>query len=189
MNTTPTLVEPAPSAVRTPAAEFWRKFKRQHVALVAGGFVLLLVLAATLAPWLVPFDAENFFDYDALNAAPSAKHWFGVDSLGRDIFSRILMGARISLAAGFISVAVGAVIGTLLGLLAGYYQGWWDRIVMRMSDVLFAFPGILLAIGIVAILGSGMVNVILAVAVFSVPAFARLVRGNVLSLKRSKSTV
>ena len=183
MNTTPTIVEPAPSAVRTPAAEFWRKFKRQHVALVAGGFVLLLVLAAALAPWLVPFDAETFFDYDALNAAPSAKHWFGVDSLGRDIFSRILMGARISLAAGFISVAVGAVIGTLLGLLAGYYQGWWDRIVMRMSDVLFAFPGILLAIGIVAILGSGMVNVILAVAVFSVPAFARLVRGNVLSLK------
>ena len=183
MNTTPTIVEPVPTAVRTPAAEFWRKFKRQHVALVAGGFVLLLVLAAALAPWLVPFDAENFFDYDALNAPPSAKHWFGVDSLGRDIFSRILMGARISLAAGFVSVAVGAVIGTLLGLLAGYYQGWWDRIVMRMSDVLFAFPGILLAIGIVAILGSGMVNVILAVAVFSVPAFARLVRGNVLSLK------
>jgi len=183
LNTTPTIVEPAPSAVRTPAAEFWRKFKRQHVALVAGGFVLLLVLAAALAPWLVPFDAENFFDYDALNAQPSAKHWFGVDSLGRDIFSRILMGARISLAAGFVSVAVGAVIGTLLGLLAGYYQGWWDRIVMRMSDVLFAFPGILLAIGIVAILGSGMVNVILAVAVFSVPAFARLIRGNVLALK------
>jgi len=183
LNTTPTIVEPSPSAVRTPAAEFWRKFKRQHVALVAGGFVLLLVLAAALAPWLVPFDAENFFDYDALNAPPSAKHWFGVDSLGRDIFSRILMGARISLAAGFVSVAVGAVIGTLLGLLAGYYQGWWDRIVMRMSDVLFAFPGILLAIGIVAILGSGMVNVILAVAVFSVPAFARLIRGNVLALK------
>ena len=187
MNTTPSIVEaviePAPTAVRTPAAEFWRKFKRQHVALVAGGFVLLLVLAAALAPWLVPFDAETFFDYDALNAPPSAKHWFGVDSLGRDIFSRILMGARISLAAGFVSVAVGAVIGTLLGLLAGYYQGWWDRIVMRMSDVLFAFPGILLAIGIVAILGNGMVNVILAVAVFSVPAFARLVRGNVLSLK------
>jgi len=183
LNTTPTIVEPAPSVVRTPAAEFWRKFKRQHVALVAGGFVLLLVLAAALAPWLVPFDAETFFDYDALNAPPSAKHWFGVDSLGRDIFSRILMGARISLAAGFVSVAVGAVIGTLLGLLGGYYQGWWDRIVMRMSDVLFAFPGILLAIGIVAILGSGMVNVIVAVAVFSVPAFARLVRGNVLSLK------
>jgi glutathione transport system permease protein len=174
---------PAASAVRTPASEFWRKFKRQRVALIAGGFVLLLVLVAALAPWLVPFDAENFFDYDALNSPPSAKHWFGVDSLGRDIFSRTLMGARISLAAGFLSVSVGAVAGTLLGLLAGYYQGWWDRIVMRMADVLFAFPGILLAIGIVAILGSGMVNVILAVAVFSVPAFARLVRGNVLALK------
>ena len=183
MNTTPSVTEPVPSNVRTPSAEFWRKFKRQRVALVAGGFVLLLVLVAALAPWIVPFDAENFFDYDALNSPPSAKHWFGVDSLGRDIFSRILMGARISLAAGFISVAVGAVVGTLLGLLAGYYQGWWDRIVMRMADVLFAFPGILLAIGIVAILGNGMVNVILAVAVFSVPAFARLVRGNVLSLK------
>jgi glutathione transport system permease protein len=183
LNTTPSVTEPVPSNVRTPSAEFWRKFKRQRVALVAGGFVLLLVLVSALAPWIVPFDAENFFDYDALNSPPSAKHWFGVDSLGRDIFSRILMGARISLAAGFISVAVGAVVGTLLGLLAGYYQGWWDRIVMRMSDVLFAFPGILLAIGIVAILGNGMVNVILAVAVFSVPAFARLVRGNVLSLK------
>ncbi len=170
-------------AVRTPASEFWRKFRRQRVALIAGVFVLLLVAVAVLAPWLVPFDAENFFDYDALNTPPSAKHWFGVDSLGRDIFSRILMGARISLAAGLISVAAGALVGTLLGLLAGYYEGWWDRIVMRMSDVLFAFPGILLAIGIVAILGSGMINVIMAVAVFSVPAFARLVRGNVLSLK------
>jgi glutathione transport system permease protein len=186
MDTTSSIVAAsgvAPTAVRTPAAEFWRKFKRQHVALVAGGFVVALVLLAVFAPWLAPFDAENFFDYDALNAPPSAKHWFGVDSLGRDIFSRILMGTRISLAAGFVSVAVGAVVGTLLGLLAGYYEGWWDRIVMRLSDVLFAFPGILLAIGIVAILGNGMVNVILAVAVFSVPAFARLVRGNVLSLK------
>ena len=164
-------------------AEFWRKFKSQHVALVAGFFVLLLMLVAMAAPWVVPFDAENFFDYDALNASPSARHWFGVDSLGRDIFSRILMGARISLAAGFISVAVGAAIGTVLGLLAGYYEGWWDRIVMRISDVLFAFPGILLAIGIVAILGNGMANVILAVAVFSVPAFARLVRGNTLVVK------
>ncbi|WP_419095687.1 glutathione ABC transporter permease GsiD [Curvibacter soli] len=184
MNTSSPASPPqAAQAVRTPAAEFWRKFLRQRVALAAGAFVLLLVLVAALAPWFAPYDAENFFDYDALNAPPSAQHWFGVDALGRDIFSRILMGARISLAAGLVSVAVGAVAGTLLGLLAGYYEGWWDRIVMRMSDVLFAFPGILLAIGIVAILGNGMLNVIMAVAVFSVPAFARLVRGNVLALK------
>ncbi|MFZ4285060.1 glutathione ABC transporter permease GsiD [Variovorax sp. HJSM1_2] len=173
----------ADARVRTPWSEFWRKFKDQHVAVAAGVFVLLLVVVAVLAPWIVPFDAEGFFDYDALNSPPTSTHWFGVDSLGRDIFSRILMGARISLAAGFISVAVGAVIGTALGLLAGYYEGWWDRIVMRISDVLFAFPGILLAIGIVAILGNGMVNVVFAVAIFSIPAFARLVRGNTLSLK------
>jgi glutathione transport system permease protein len=169
--------------VRTPWTEFWRKFKKQHVAVIAGAFVVLLVLLAVAAPWLVPYDAENFFDYDSLNALPSAKHWFGVDSLGRDIFSRILMGSRISLTAGFVSVAVGAIVGTALGLVAGYYEGWCDRIIMRICDVLFAFPGILLAIGIVAILGGGMFNVIIAVAIFSIPTFARLVRGNTLALK------
>ena len=179
--------EPAGQAaageVRSPWFEFWRKFRRQKIALVAGAFVAALVVVAVAAPWIVPYDAENFFDYDKLNSPPSAAHWFGVDSLGRDIFSRILMGARISLAAGFVSVAVGAVIGTLLGLAAGYYEGWTDRVIMRISDVLFAFPGILLAIGIVAILGGGMSNVIIAVAVFSIPTFARLVRGNTLALK------
>jgi len=170
-------------AIRTPWSEFWRKFRKQPVALASGVFVLLLVLIAIIAPHIVPYDPENYFDYDALNAAPSLAHWFGVDSLGRDIFSRILVGSRISLSAGFLSVALGALIGTFFGLLAGYYEGWWDRIVMRVADVLFAFPGILLAIGVVAILGNGMVNVICAVAIFSVPAFARLVRGNTLMLK------
>jgi glutathione transport system permease protein len=169
--------------VRTPFSEFWRKFKKQHLALAAGVFVLLLVLVAVLAPWIVPFDAENFFDYDNLNAGPSLTHWLGVDSLGRDIFSRILMGARISLVAGFVSVALGAIVGTFMGLMAGYYEGWWERVTMRISDVLLAFPGMLLAIGVVAILGSSMANVVVAVAVFSVPAFARLVRGNTLSIK------
>ncbi|MEX3984517.1 glutathione ABC transporter permease GsiD [Paraburkholderia sp. EG287A] len=170
-------------AIRTPWREFWRKFRKQQVALGAGAFVLLLVVIAVFAPHLVPYDPENYFDYDSLNAGPSAAHWFGVDALGRDIFSRILAGTRISLAAGFLSVALGAVVGTFFGLLAGYYEGWWDRITMRVADVLFAFPGILLAIGVVAILGNGMINVVCAVAVFSIPAFARLVRGNTLMLK------
>ncbi len=181
--TTATSAPVAATEVRTPWTEFWRKFRKQHVAVVAGLFVVLLVVLAVAAPWIVPYDAENYFDYDSLNALPSAQHWFGVDPLGRDIFSRILMGARISLTAGFVSVAVGAVVGTAMGLVAGYYEGWWDRIIMRLCDVLFAFPGILLAIGIVAILGGGMVNVIIAVAIFSIPTFARLVRGNTLSLK------
>lgn len=170
--------------LRTPTSEVVRKFKKQKLAVAAGVFVLLLIVAALAAPWLVPFDPEDYFDYDLLNDPPSLNHWFGVDSLGRDIFSRVLMGARISLAAGLYSVAIGAVIGTLMGLLAGYYQGWWERITMRISDVLLAFPGMLLAIGVVAVMGSSMANVIIAVAVFSVPAFARLVRGNTLALKQ-----
>jgi len=173
----------AEGRVRTPWREFWRRFKRQPVALLAGLFVLILIVLAFVAPWIAPFDAENYFDYDRLNDGPSLIHWFGVDSLGRDIFSRVLVGTRISLIAGFFSVAIGALIGTFFGLLAGYYEGWWDRITMRICDVLFAFPGILLAIAVVAIMGSGMSNVIVAVAIFSIPAFARLVRGNTLVLK------
>ncbi|WP_158783169.1 glutathione ABC transporter permease GsiD [Pantoea sp. BAV 3049] len=169
--------------VRTPWWEFWRRFRRQPVAMAAGVFVVLLIVVAIFAPWLAPFDAENYFDYDRLTEGPSAMHWFGVDSLGRDIFSRVLLGTRLSLISGFFSVALGAATGTFLGLLAGYYEGWWDRIIMRISDVLFAFPGILLAIAVVAIMGSGMSNVIIAVAIFSIPAFARLVRGNTLVLK------
>ncbi|MCL2871967.1 MAG: glutathione ABC transporter permease GsiD [Betaproteobacteria bacterium] len=169
--------------VRSPWSEFWRKFKKQHIAMAALAFVVLLTLIAILAPYLAPFDPENFFDYDRLNEGSSLVHWLGVDSLGRDILSRIIWGARISLTAGFVSVAIGLVVGTALGLLAGYYEGWWDRIIMRLCDALFAFPGILLAIGIIAILGSGMANVVVAVAVFSIPTFARLVRGNTLMLK------
>ncbi|AFN36418.1 glutathione ABC transporter permease GsiD [Taylorella equigenitalis] len=169
--------------IRTPMSEFKRKFKKQTPAIIAGLFILFIVVIAILAPWIVPYDPENFFDYDKLNQPPSWEHWMGVDSLGRDIMSRIIMGARISLAAGFISVALGMIFGTVLGLLAGYYEGWIDRLVMRLSDVLFAFPGILLAIGVIAVLGPSMLNVIIAVAVFSVPTFARLVRGNTLSLK------
>ncbi|PRD14775.1 glutathione ABC transporter permease GsiD [Pantoea coffeiphila] len=173
----------SPDSLRTPWREFWRRFRRQHLAMAAAIFIVLLVVVAAFAPLLAPFDAENYFDYDRLNEGPSMLHWFGVDALGRDIFSRVLLGARLSLVAGVFSVAVGAAIGTLLGLLAGYYEGWWDRIIMRICDVLFAFPGILLAIAVVAVLGNGMSNVILAVAIFSIPAFARLVRGNTLVLK------
>lgn len=179
----PSVTAPAATAIRTPWSEFWRRFRKQPVALAAGTLVLVLVLVAIVGPHVVPYNPENYFDYDAMNAGPSVAHWFGVDALGRDIFSRIIAGTRISLEAGFFSVGLGAVIGTLFGLLAGYYEGWWDRITMRFADVLFAFPGILLAIGVVAILGSGMINVICAVAVFSIPAFARLVRGNTLTLK------
>lgn len=167
----------------SPWSNFLRRFTKDRVGMISLIVVALLILTAVVGPWVVPYDPENFFDYDHLNEGPSAMYWFGVDSLGRDVFSRIIAGTRLSLMTGLGSVFAGAVIGTVLGLLAGYYEGWTDRIVMRISDVLFAFPGILLAIGIVAILGGGLLNVVMAVAIFSVPAFARLVRGNVLVLK------
>lgn len=167
----------------SPWSNFLRRFTKDRVGMISLIVVALLILTAVVGPWVVPYDPENFFDYDHLNEGPSAMYWFGVDSLGRDVFSRIIAGTRLSLMTGLGSVFAGAVIGSVLGLLAGYYEGWTDRIVMRISDVLFAFPGILLAIGIVAILGGGLLNVVMAVAIFSVPAFARLVRGNVLVLK------
>lgn len=167
----------------SPWSNFLRRFTKDRVGMISLIVVALLILTAVVGPWVVPYDPENFFDYDHLNEGPSAMYWFGVDSLGRDVFSRIIAGTRLSLMTGLGSVFAGAVIGTVLGLLAGYYEGWTDRIVMRILDVLFAFPGILLAIGIVAILGGGLLNVVMAVAIFSVPAFARLVRGNVLVLK------
>lgn len=171
-------------AVRSPLREFWRKFRRNRTAMAAGICLLSLVLAAAAAPWIAPFDPAAF-DYDRILEGPSADHWAGTDAYGRDILSRILWGARISLSVGLLSVLLGGVAGVALGLIAGFRGGWIDSLIMRVCDVLLAFPGILLAIGIVAILGPGIENVIYAVAIFSVPVFARLVRGSTLSLKRA----
>ena len=181
MTTTTAPAQPA-EKMRKPLAEFWRRFRKQKVALVALFVITLLVLMAVFAPFVAPYDMAAP-DYNAVLEGPSAAHWAGTDAYGRDIFSRIIWGSRISLAVGFLSVTLGALGGVTLGIVSGYFGGWVDSVIMRFCDLLLAFPGILLAIGIVAILGSGMSNVILAVAIFSVPAFARLVRGDVLALK------
>lgn len=170
--------------IRTPFKEFIRKFKKQKTALVAFAFIILLVIIAIISYSVVPYGI-NEYDYSAIMQGPSAKHWFGTDEFGRDLFSRILCGTRISLSVGLLSVTIGAVLGTILGLLGGYYGGLLDSIIMRICDVLFAFPGIILAIAIVAILGSVLYNVVIAVAVFSTPTFARLVRSTTLSYKNS----
>ena len=150
------------------------------VGLVMTGILTALIV---LGFFWTPYDPNAMAAGPKLTG-PSLAHLMGTDSFGRDIFSRVLVGAQISLAAGVLAVLIGAAIGTVLGLLAGYYEGWWDRLIMRLCDVLFAFPGILLAIAVVAVMGSGMANVIIAVAIFSIPAFARLVRGNTLVLKQ-----
>ena len=176
---------PLAAKVRSPASEFWRRFRTRRVAIAAGLVIVLIVLAAALAPLIAPYDPAAP-DYDSLLEAPTWRHLAGTDTYGRDILSRIIWGARISLAVGFISATLGGAVGVGLGLLSGYRGGWVDTVVMRLCDVLFAFPGMLLAIGVVALIGPGVTNVIWAVAVFSVPVFARLVRGSVLALKTTQ---
>ncbi len=168
----------------TPFEIFWFKFKKRKVAMVAAFFIIILVLTAIFAPWIAPYDPFEV-DYALSMAPPSWEHWAGTDIFGRDILSRIIYGARISLAVGLTSVIIGAVVGVALGLVSGFFGGFLDGFIMRTSDVLFAFPGILLAIAIVAILGPGLVNVVVAVSVFSMPTFARIVRGSTLSIKES----
>ena len=132
-----------------------RRFRRQPVAMGAGIFVLLLIAVAIVAPWIAPYDAENYFDYDRLNEGPSLVHWFGVDSLGRDIFSRVLKGAGTTYGIALCTVAVGAVCGTVLGAVTGYFGGIVDDVLMRLGDVLTAFPSILLALVVISLLGPG----------------------------------
>ena len=177
---------PAGTANRTrkPFAELCRRFMRQKVALVALAFIALLVVVAILAPLVAPYDPAAP-DYENVLAGPSLLHLAGTDAYGRDIFSRIVWGSRISLMVGFLSVTLGAIVGVSLGIVAGYRGGWADSAVMRLCDLLLAFPGILLAIAVIAILGPGITNVIYAVAVFSIPVFARLARGTTLQLKRT----
>jgi glutathione transport system permease protein len=180
-----TLAEkPVATKIRTPLGEFWRRFRRQHVALVAGAIILVIILAAVFAPFVAPFEPATP-DYDHILEGPSALHWLGTDAYGRDVLSRIIWGGRVSLTVGFLSVALGAVAGVIVGLVSGFFGGWIDGVLMRLMDVLLAFPGIILAIGVVALLGPGIDNVIYAIAVFSVPVFARLVRGSTLALKQT----
>lgn len=164
--------------------EFIKKFIRRKTAVAALGFILLLAVAAILAPFIVPYNPDTA-DYNNLLQAPSLKHWWGTDEFGRDIFSRLLMGTRLSLSVALSAVGIGATAGIVLGLLAGFYNGWIEAAVMRGSDILFSFPDILLAIAIVAIIGPGVINVVIAVAVFTVPSFARIMRSATLSVKEA----
>ena len=164
--------------------EFIKKFMKRKTAVVAFAIMCFLLLIAVVGPSIAPYPADAY-DYDNILAGPSARHWFGTDQFGRDIFSRILAGAPLTLGVSLSSVIVGAALGTVLGLLAGYYGGWLEMLVMRGADVLFSFPDILLAIAIVALLGPGIINVFIAVAVFTVPSFARIMRSATLTVKNS----
>jgi len=162
---------------------FVKKFLGRKTAVIAAGFILLLLLVALLAPIIEPYNPAAP-DYNQILSGPNASHLFGTDEYGRDVFSRLLAGSRLSLSVALSSVTIGAVIGAVLGIIAGYYGGWLDSLIMRSADVMFAFPDLLLAIAIVAIIGPGLSNVVIAVAVFSVPSFSRIMRSSTLSVKQ-----
>jgi ABC-type dipeptide/oligopeptide/nickel transport system permease subunit len=159
-----------------------RPFLKRTSAVIGLAIILLLIFLAAFGPKLATNDPAKQF-YDHMLEGPSALFPLGTDQLGRDILARLLHGAHLSLAVAVSGVLAGAVLGIPLGLTAGYFGGWWDAVVMRIMDVLLAFPGILLAIGIIALLGPGLPNVMIAIAVFGVPQFARLVRGSTLQVK------
>lgn len=163
---------------------FMSKFMKQKLAVISSGFILLLLVLAVIGPHIVPYP-PNEPNYDAMMQGPSAAHWAGTDEYGRDILSRLIDGTRLTMAVSLSAVFISAVLGTILGLISGYYGGWIDRLIMRGSDVMFSFPDLLLAIGIVAILGPGLSNVVIAVAVFGTPSFARIIRSVTLSAKES----
>ena len=145
--------------------------------------VVVLVIVALFAPWIATYDV-GATNLSMRYLAPSAEHWFGTDSTGRDIFSRVVFGARISLQVGVIVVSVSAIIGTLLGAIAGYYGGWVDRSVSGyVFNVFLAFPGLLLAIAMVAFLGAGLNKLILALCIIGWVGYARLIRGQVLKVR------
>lgn len=161
-----------------------KKFLHRKMAIIAACFILFLILMAIIGPQMAPYNPAKP-DYNHIMEAPAASHLLGTDEYGRDVLSRLLVGTRLSLGVSVSSVLIGAVIGTILGVLAGFYGGILESLVMRGSDILFAFPDILLAIAVVAIIGPGIINVVIAVAVFTVPSFARIMRGAVLSVKGS----
>lgn len=182
------------TACASPAVPAPRKLRRggflaQLLGHRGGRFGLavfaLFVMLALFGRWVSPYD-PNASDFTSLLAAPSAKHWFGTDELGRDTLSRVIAGSGIAVAVALLSVAIAMAIGVLIGVVAGYFGGVVDTVLNRSQDVLFAFPTLLLAIIIVAVLGPGLLNAVLAIAIVYTPRFARIARASALSVKTSE---
>ncbi|AXC51201.1 ABC transporter permease [Paracoccus suum] len=166
----------------SPARRSWRKFRGNRSALFGAAIIVVFTLAALLAP-VLPIPAPAATDWAAVRHAPSAEHWLGTDEIGRDLLSRLIWGARASLAAGVISVAIAIALGVPLGLVAGYFGGWIDAIVSRMTEALLAVPFLILAIALAAFLGPSLTNAMIAIGISAMPVFIRLTRGEVINLR------
>jgi ABC-type dipeptide/oligopeptide/nickel transport system permease subunit len=163
----------------------WKRLKRNKLALFGLSIVILLILVAIFAPLIAPYDPIDRVKEDSLQP-PSAKYWFGTDILGRDIFSRVIYGSRISLMVGTVAVGISLMIGLTFGALAGYFGNVSDTIIMRVADIFFAFPYILGAIAIMTVLGPGIFNIFIAIGILGWASFARIFRGSILSIKNKE---
>lgn len=171
---------------RSQSAIALKRFLRHPTGMVGVAIILFFVLASLLAPVIKPYDPSRDRNLRERLNPPSAQHWFGTDELGRDVFTRVWYGGRISLRVGLLAVTLAVVLGTLLGLLAGYLGGWIDTLAVWLIDILLAFPGILLAIAIVATLGPSLTNALIAISITQIPIYMRLTRSVVLSIKESE---
>lgn len=162
--------------------EMLSRIMKDKIGLVGLIGVLIILILGLLAPLFAPNDPTEMFKQNLLEA-PSTEFWLGTDEFGRDILSRVIYGARVSLFVGLISVGIGASLGFLFGIIAGYFQGWIDNVIMRAMDVLFAFPDILLALAIVSVLGPNLTNTMIAIGIVFTPVFTRTVRAAVISIK------
>ena len=162
--------------------EFWPRFRRNRLALSGLVLVAGLFLVSLLAPWLAPYD-PNFIDIKAILMPPSTIHLMGTDSLGRDVFSRIIFGAQISLKVGFVAVGLATLIGVCLGAIAGYYGGWVDNLLMRAVDLMLCFPTFFLILAVIAVLEPSIWNIMIIIGLTSWMGVARLVRAEFLTLR------
>lgn len=161
----------------------WIKFRRDKTAIAGLVIVICLVLAAILSVFIAPFEAVATQNLENALQPPSWDHWMGTDQFGRDLALRVLYGSRISLFVGFVAVSIGMSIGVILGTSSGFFGGWWDTFVMRVTDIMLAFPFLLLALAITAALGPSLQNALLALGIASFPSYTRIVRGQVLTLR------
>ena len=164
-------------------ADVFRRLARHKGAMLGLLFLLVLILATSLARWILPFD-ELTQDFTATLQGPNAVHWFGTDELGRDILARVVFGARTSLITAAGAVTIAAIVGVPIGLVAGFFGGWRDTVLMRFVDVLLSLPGILFAMALIAVLGRSQTAALVAVGITGIPSFARITRAQVLSLRK-----
>ncbi|WOV86610.1 ABC transporter permease [Sporosarcina oncorhynchi] len=168
-----------------PWREAWRGFRKSKTAVIGMIIIVFFILLALFGPFIAKEGINDQMAADRLQP-PSGEYWLGTDDFGRDILSRIIHGSRISLSVGFLSVIVSVIVGSFLGIIAGYYGRWIDSIISRVFDIMLAFPSILLAIAIVSVLGPGLENALIAIAIINVPNFGRLIRSKVLSIKEDE---